>query len=698
MALIETWLKQDLTAPVVVRRLTGNVFSADNQANLIGVEVVKNGAAENLSGSCVAYCIRADQKTVIVAGTVSGNTAYVTLPQACYAVVGQLSVVLKVDSVTLAAVTGYVYRTSTDTIVDPGTIIPSVDSLIEQIEEAVASIPPDYSALTEEVGNLSSALNTEEEVVPFTLATTGKAISYTTGGLVSVSNASITDYIDISRYTELRYKNIGNTGTSAAFGMAFYDSEKEYITGIAARPKMESSGYVPWPTYASVPSNAKYARFTTFTDTGTKGSFELYGRAAKYKESTSALANKKVFSEPTYFEGTIGYSTGAGGSASGVFRSRYIIAGESCLVTMTAAANLLVSMFKYASPAQEDFRQLVFYKKGGSYSFWVEAGMAYRYLVISADGTSLDPLSDSDVVFKCDSDNRFLWGGAGQERFHVTINLNWPDVENTAKDTEETDTETDVMCLVKLPTTYTTTGEPVPLIMFCHGASSQITDELWYSDSSWFSLMINAFVDAGYAIFDVNNTRNAAGGFPDWGSLPLMSAYIKAWDYIKKNYNVEEKLYLLSDSMGTCANLNMLKWYGASVVTSIMTAPRPVCKARYEAMTGTDKINFESSFGITSGAWEDRLNGFNHYENIVTINNIPYVFERFPPVKVMVGIDDTGFLAETRAYYSALANSGNYVNYREVADADHAVMSFLENPALRAEAVAWFEKFRYQII
>lgn len=159
MALIETWLKQDLTAPVVVRRLTGNVFSADNQANLIGVEVTKEGTAEELTGSCVAYCIRADQKTVIVAGTVSGNTAYVTLPQACYAVVGQLSVVLKVDSVTLAAVTGYVYRTSTDTIVDPGTIIPSVDSLIEQIEEAVASIPPDYSALTEEVGNLSSALN-----------------------------------------------------------------------------------------------------------------------------------------------------------------------------------------------------------------------------------------------------------------------------------------------------------------------------------------------------------------------------------------------------------------------------------------------------------------------------------------------------------------------------------------------------------
>lgn len=281
-------------------------------------------------------------------------------------------------------------------------------------------------------------------------------------------------------------------------------------------------------------------------------------------------------------------------------------------------------------------------------------------------------------------------------RFTVKINLNWPKVNSTSLDAGETETDTEILCIMRIPTTYSTVGKPTPLIMFGHGASAQITNDMWYGSSTNFQDMINAFVNAGYAVFDVNNTRNQSGGYPDWGSLPLMEAYIKAWEYIKANYNVEDKLYLFSCSMGTCANLNMLKWYGSKIVTSIMTAPRPICKVRYDSLTGTDKTNFETSFGITSSEWEDRLNGFNHYENIVTINNKPYVFEKFPPVKVMVGQSDSSFLEETRAYYQALANNGNFVNYREVADAGHDKMSFLSDSALRAEAVAWFDRFRYQ--
>lgn len=281
-------------------------------------------------------------------------------------------------------------------------------------------------------------------------------------------------------------------------------------------------------------------------------------------------------------------------------------------------------------------------------------------------------------------------------RFTVKTDLNWYNTTSTAIDTGETANEVDIKCVIALPYSYSVNGKPTPLIMFGHGASAQITDSLWYTDSSNFANLINAFTSAGYAVFDVNNTRNASGGFPDWGSLPLMTAYIHAWEYIKQNYNVEDRLYIFSDSMGTCAALNMLKWYSSQIITAIMSAPRPICKTRYEDFTGTNKTNFEAAFGITTGAWEDRLNGFNHYENIVTINGTDYVSERFPPVKVMVGQADTGFLSEARAYYAALANSGNVVNYREVAGADHAKMSFLSDNALRAEAIAWFNRFRYQ--
>jgi len=151
MAMMESWYKQDLKKPVQVHGITGNLFSQDNQANLIGVEVFDDGQAATLAGTVSANIIRADGGTVTATGTYSENKASVVLPAAAYAVPGMATVVLKItDSgvvTTLLAVVVNIYRSSTDTAIDPGTIIPSIQTLISQIETAVASIPADYSSL-----------------------------------------------------------------------------------------------------------------------------------------------------------------------------------------------------------------------------------------------------------------------------------------------------------------------------------------------------------------------------------------------------------------------------------------------------------------------------------------------------------------------------------------------------------------------
>lgn len=151
MARIETWFYQDLQKPVKVHYLDGNVFSQDSNGNVLGVNVYDNGNPVTLSGTVAASIIRSDGATVAATGSFSANRASVVLPQAAYAVPGVLSVVIKLtngaDITTLCAIVGNVYRTSTETIVDPGTIIPSIDELIERINTAVASIPADYSEL-----------------------------------------------------------------------------------------------------------------------------------------------------------------------------------------------------------------------------------------------------------------------------------------------------------------------------------------------------------------------------------------------------------------------------------------------------------------------------------------------------------------------------------------------------------------------
>lgn len=151
MAQIETWLNQEMTEAVKVRYLDGNLFSMDNAGNLIGVNLTKNGVAYSGGGTVSASVIRADGGTVAVTGALSGNVATVVLPQAAYAVPGVVSIVVKLtvsgEITTIAAVVANVYESTTSSTVDPGTLIPSIETLIAAINAAVASIPADYSSL-----------------------------------------------------------------------------------------------------------------------------------------------------------------------------------------------------------------------------------------------------------------------------------------------------------------------------------------------------------------------------------------------------------------------------------------------------------------------------------------------------------------------------------------------------------------------
>ena len=152
MAVIQTNLTCDLQEPVKVRYLDGNLFSQDNQSNQINVAVVDGGEPVAISGSVTANVIRADGGTVAVSGgTISENVASITMPSAAYAVPGVVSIVIKLTTsgviTTIGAVVANVYQSSTETAIDPGTIIPSVTALISAIETAVASIPADYSSL-----------------------------------------------------------------------------------------------------------------------------------------------------------------------------------------------------------------------------------------------------------------------------------------------------------------------------------------------------------------------------------------------------------------------------------------------------------------------------------------------------------------------------------------------------------------------
>lgn len=156
MALFETVLVSDLKKPVQVKALSGNLFSQDNQGNKITVEVMDGGSPASITGNVTGYIIREDNATVVTNGSLVGNKASIILPASAYIVVGKVSIVIKVGTVTVGACVANVYRTTTDELVDPGHVVPSIAELLEKIA--------DCEAATVSANNAANLANTKAEL------------------------------------------------------------------------------------------------------------------------------------------------------------------------------------------------------------------------------------------------------------------------------------------------------------------------------------------------------------------------------------------------------------------------------------------------------------------------------------------------------------------------------------------------------
>ena len=270
MAQNETWLNHDMMNAVKVQYLDGNVFSMDNAGNLIGVHLTRGGVDYDGVGSVSANVIRADGTTVAVPGTLYAPYASVVLPQAAYAVPGIISIIIKltVDGAvtTIGAMVANVYVSTTDTVVDPGTIIPSISSLIASIEEAVDTIPLDYSALS---NGFRDAMEAE-----FGLTVPASWSSYTirkSNGTATASSVyKITPQMPITGNVILYTTSPATDETVLAerASIAFYstNSATGYISSVDIQEGDPQT--IVWQA-SKVPANARYMRImigNTLTD------------------------------------------------------------------------------------------------------------------------------------------------------------------------------------------------------------------------------------------------------------------------------------------------------------------------------------------------------------------------------------------------------------------------------------------------
>ena len=127
----------ELIAGISMTAMPSLFAMGDKLAHVLRVRVKAGGEPVDLTGWTVtASVVRQDQATVIMEGRVVGDAAEVTLEEPCYSQSGgfTLSVAIGRDQqlITIFCGRGDVTRTRTDSLVDPGHTIPSVDEIIAQ--------------------------------------------------------------------------------------------------------------------------------------------------------------------------------------------------------------------------------------------------------------------------------------------------------------------------------------------------------------------------------------------------------------------------------------------------------------------------------------------------------------------------------------------------------------------------------------
>lgn len=96
----------------------------------------------------------------------------------------------------------------------------------------------------------------EYDILDMTDSTLNKYIKYADGTMGNVNFCTATDYIEINGADYIYCGNVFNSTTPGTIGMAFYDADKTYISGVQ---------YDNIDISASVPSNAIYLRATVVT-------------------------------------------------------------------------------------------------------------------------------------------------------------------------------------------------------------------------------------------------------------------------------------------------------------------------------------------------------------------------------------------------------------------------------------------------
>jgi hypothetical protein len=345
----------------------------------------------------------------------------------------------------------------------------------------------------------------------------------------------------------------------------------------------------------------------------------------------------------------------------------------------------------------------VSYRTGSYTAYTVPSTAAFMRVSILITSLSTAAVNRGSVQKPYDDgiihyNNRFKPYESGYIYFTIPVNQkNWNRNANMGTDRATLDTEdwVDVNCYIKLPGTYTKSGQPTKLLMLCHGAGKGIktTD----SDDNWcgyehYDNLVNAFIANGYAVFDCNGYDNIRYACSFWGNRRGVQAWKNAYQYIIDNYNVEHQFSIYAFSMGGLTAMAIASDLYPNIKCMALGSPVTSLKAMWDV--GNNAV-IADIYGMASTTVyeEDKVLGCDPQKSIITINNTDYFMKQLPPVKAWFGTLETQpSPADCSKMINAIKNTNGIAQLRMVDNATHSIC-FGAEPLITAEYVMWVNRW-----
>lgn len=248
--IIERVWRQDKMVNVDV--LNGFTFTDEEEAHRFIISGKNVNTPVDISGTITANFKNANGVLVPLTGTIEDGKAVVVLSRECYAVEGPFSLMIFADTVCIYAAIANVINSSGEVIAYPTATIPSVQELIEEVRDVIASIPQDYSALSQNVTDLKSAFDELPFVELYNKSARSTGYIAQDGSTTTTATWNITDYMPITSDTVYYYSGIRTPGTAPY--SAFYNISKTFISTFKQQIGTNVLG--------NIPAGAAYVRFS----------------------------------------------------------------------------------------------------------------------------------------------------------------------------------------------------------------------------------------------------------------------------------------------------------------------------------------------------------------------------------------------------------------------------------------------------